>query len=50
MSTVPENDVKRFHTGAIRSPDADSTRYDLISPMQRGTCSGPCTPRNCGRS
>ncbi len=33
MSTVPENDIKRFCTGANRSTDADSSRYDLISPV-----------------
>jgi len=33
MNAARENELKQFPTGAVRSPDADSTRYDLISPI-----------------
>ena len=29
----PADEVKRFDTGAVRSKDAESTRFDLISPI-----------------
>lgn len=32
MSVIKE-DVHRFATGAVRSRDADATRYDLITPI-----------------
>ncbi len=32
MSNKPET-IRKFSTGAVRSADADTTRYDLISPI-----------------
>lgn len=29
----PQDDLHRFETGAVRSTDADKTRYDLVSPI-----------------
>ena len=31
--TDPADDLKHFGTGAVRSSDAEQTRYDLISPI-----------------
>jgi hypothetical protein len=36
------DDVKKFSTGAVRSKDADATRYDLISPIAMRALAETC--------
>lgn len=33
MEKMTEENIKQFNSGAVRSTDADNTRYDLISPI-----------------